>query len=147
MHIKVEVSANVGDREVMDNSIADQNSNREPQQEATARNADEEVAAVDQPQARPESDHEINAGPSSSAVRPVRPSQDLDSLIARMQRDMDMRLARGSVDDAPFSPPPREPEQQAAGSHSSNTYHFNHSLQIIILHIIHFHHPVSFSSL
>ena len=127
MHIKVEVSANIGDREVMDDSIADQNSNREPQQEATVRNADEGVAALAQPLAQPESDQDVVAGPSSSAAGPVRPSQDLDSLIARMQRDMDMRLARGSV-DAPFSSPPREPEQQAEGSHSSNTYHFRHFL-------------------
>ena len=111
----MEVSANVGDREVLDNSIAEaQNSNNEQQQqEAIVRNADEEVAGPAEPSAQPV--QEAVAGPSSSARGPAIPLQDLDSLIARMQRDMDMRLARGSVEEPPFSPPP------ADGTHSSNT--------------------------
>ena len=138
---KVESFCHVGDREVLDNSVADQNSNNEPQHEPAVRNADEEVAGSAEPPPRPEPQLPAVAGPSSSADGPVRPSQDLDSLIARMQRDMDMRLARGSVDDPPFSPPPHEPEQQAEGSHSSNTYHFKHSHLIIIDDIINCYHP------
>lgn len=117
VHFKVQVSANIGDREVLDYSLAEQNSNNDQQLGDNVRDAAEEGAGPVEarvPQAV--------AGPSSSAAaRPEGQQQDLDSLIARMQRDMDQRLARGSVEDPPFSPP-HEPERQADGSHSSNTF-------------------------
>ena len=96
-----------------------QNNNNEQQQEAPLQDVDDEVADPAEPRVQvvPEA---MAGSSSSSAAGPDRQQQDLDSLIARMQRDMDIRLGRGSVEEAPFLPL-HDAEQQAEGSHSSNT--------------------------
>ena len=82
---------------------------------------------------------EPEPGPSSPSAAQRREEeeeageeqQNLDSLIARMQRDMDMRIARGNVEAEPFSPPPPGEQQQDDGRHLLThiflpTFHENH---------------------
>ncbi len=101
-----------GDREVLDNSIAEEQINNEqqpppPAQPPGADAGDEGGGAGAEPE----------AGPSLPAPpEPARPvPHDLDVIIARMQRDLDVRLASGDAEGPPFSPPPRA-DQQADGS-------------------------------
>ncbi len=106
----MKIACNVGDREVLDEAIGDGN------------NADQEQERVDVENDEPQ------PGPAQPQVVGIdNPQQDaqerqqnLDDLIARMQRDLDSRMAQEQGEGEPDQEP--SPAQPVEGSQSSSHF-------------------------
>ncbi len=107
----MKIACNVGDREVLDESIDDANNPANQEQETVDVENDEPQPGPAQPQVvgidNPEQDAQER-------------QQNLDDLIARMQRDLDSRMAQEQVGGAPDQPPSQA--QPVEGSQSSSHF-------------------------